>query len=145
MFFSKNILIILPLSPTIVWKQECKHTKNGDLPDKASTLFSVIGNSISSVCMITSLRNTLTAYNSSVPRRSANNILPYEPLPKTLIKLKSAARIISRLLILCVNLRLSTHFHEIAPFKKLLKHSYYKYRNDYIESSSSSSSQTTLN
>uniref|UniRef100_A0A1A9VX57 Uncharacterized protein n=1 Tax=Glossina austeni TaxID=7395 RepID=A0A1A9VX57_GLOAU len=91
-------------SASNVWKQECKHTKNGDLPDKASTLFSVIGNSISSVCMITSLRSTLTAYISSVPRRSANNILPYEPLPKTLIKLKSPARIISRLLILCVKL-----------------------------------------
>lgn len=51
---------------TIVWKQEWRVTKNGDLSGKAKTLFSVMVHSTSSSCTMISFFKILMANNSLV-------------------------------------------------------------------------------
>uniref|UniRef100_A0A2M3ZPQ3 Putative secreted peptide n=1 Tax=Anopheles braziliensis TaxID=58242 RepID=A0A2M3ZPQ3_9DIPT len=51
--------------------------------------------------MMMSFFRILIAYSSSVPLRSASITLPNEPLPSTIRKLKSVARMTSFLVMLC--------------------------------------------
>ena len=57
---------------TMVWKHEWRWTRKGGFWAIAKTLFSTITHSMSSSWMMTSFFNTLIAYNSSVPFRSAS-------------------------------------------------------------------------
>uniref|UniRef100_A0A6B0UCM5 Putative secreted protein n=1 Tax=Ixodes ricinus TaxID=34613 RepID=A0A6B0UCM5_IXORI len=57
--------------------------------------------STSSSWMMMSFLRILMAYNSSVPLRSASSTLPKLPLPSTMRKWKSEARITSCLPMLC--------------------------------------------
>uniref|UniRef100_A0A182JI04 Uncharacterized protein n=1 Tax=Anopheles atroparvus TaxID=41427 RepID=A0A182JI04_ANOAO len=85
----------------MVWKQECSCTRNGGLVESARTRFSTIVHSTSSSWMMMSFFRILIAYSSSVPLRSASITLPNEPLPRTIRKLKSVARMTSFLDMLC--------------------------------------------
>uniref|UniRef100_A0A182UYB0 Uncharacterized protein n=1 Tax=Anopheles merus TaxID=30066 RepID=A0A182UYB0_ANOME len=85
----------------MVWKQECSCTRNGGLLDRARTRFSTIVHSTSSSWMMMSFFRILIAYSSSVPLRSASITLPNEPLPSTIRKLKSVARMTSFFVMLC--------------------------------------------